>query len=64
MFSRSRLLSNAALLLLPLTAGLLTIGCPGLFPDPNEPNEPNEPNKGNSGLTGKYVGSERCATCH
>lgn len=32
--------------------------------EPNEPNEPNEPEPGNSGLTGKFIGSQRCALCH
>jgi hypothetical protein len=53
-----------------LVCVLLMAGCP-LFPpadnnDPNDQNEPNDTNvvTGNTGLTGKYIGSQTCATCH
>jgi len=59
------LLSGAAIAALLVVFG---VGCPQLFPDltgggdSNAPADANKP--GNSGLTGKYVGSQRCATCH
>lgn len=53
--------------LVPLLV-LFGVGCPQLFPDLGGPGDSNVPadsnNLGNSGLTGKFVGSQRCATCH
>jgi len=70
MFSKERF-PNASLVLLALIlpVGITTAligGCPQDGGDPNDPNDPNNmtPKVGNSGLTGKYIGSERCATCH
>lgn len=37
---------------------VLLIGCPGILPGPSEPPT------GNTGLTGKFIGSETCQTCH
>lgn len=61
------LLSGATIASLLVVFG---VGCPQLLPflpgggvgDSNVPADANKP--GNSGLTGKYVGSQRCVTCH
>lgn len=64
MFASGRRFKSAsivALLATSLAGALLLGGCP----QGDEPNTtPPPPEKGNSGLTGKFVGSERCATCH
>jgi hypothetical protein len=49
-----------ACLAIPLVALLAIGGCP--MDDGS--NGSGDPPKGNSGLTGKYVGSARCLTCH
>ena len=61
MFTSGRRVTSgwlAVLSAVALGAVLLTTGCP----QPEEPSGP--PPTGNDGLTGKFVGSARCATCH
>lgn len=66
----SRIQPTSGLLIAPiLLIGIslnLPAGCPQPPPPPPESDgdEGTDPGKGNSGLTGKYVGSETCVTCH